>query len=245
LCMSSTEYRLMSADGDVGFEHKSIPLRVVSWFIPHPFRSYMHHHYLLKLVPITVWSLIVLVIVLVLDSQLKNDTASGYSSLEYAGTQDQAEKVIESWAQSDNGTGKQLRVASFSSGFHFLFLFCYSMTLTIFVTWAAEQIPIDSEKETFRCGIFQIISWLGDFIAWIQPLAAAFDILLQSTLIGQITNGVHSGEAEFALFCAIMHTIIIAVGFFYFLIVGIIMGCIVWRIMGKRKDRRKMDEQEM
>jgi len=241
--MSSSDYRLMSTNDDGGSsdgdDRRPIPLRILGWFVPHPFRSYMHHHYALKMVPMTAWSLLVLVIVLVLDSQLKNDVASGYSSLEYAGSESQANKVLDSWAASDNGTGKQSRIAAFSSGFHFLFLFCYSFTLTLFVTWAAEQIPINSEKETFKCGILQMVSWLGDFLAWIQPLAALFDVLLQSILIGELTNGVQSGGPEFAMFCAITHTIIIGLGFFYFLIVGIIMGCIVWRIMRIKKERTK------
>lgn len=65
---------------------------------------------------------------------------------------------------------------------------------------------------------------VGDIMAWLQPFAAVFDLILQTSLLIQIRDHTAVDNIpQLAIACAVLHTIILGLGALYILVVIILI----------------------
>lgn len=181
-----------------------------------------------------------LIIILILDTQLSSSEASGYSSMEFAGDGATANKVWSSWdsmhARSPFSIWCLLPDQFFFSSSTtdnrcFQLRFSFSVSHVVhhnidarlmlgcslwygYYTIFADQ-PNVSVMIITTLVPFPIV---GDCVAWSMLVAAAADIFLQSSIIGQMSTYFRDPIPQLALAASIIHLVVIGLNVLYILL---------------------------
>ena len=170
--------------------------------INHPFSWLPETHHNRVFILLFVLTLILLMFMSLIDAPLKTSAApNGIISIEFAGKLTVAQEIIHSW-----GLKGQI-YAGLSLGIDFLFLFAYSLTLSLGCVLVSSSLSQPG----------QILYQFGVRLAWAQFGAAILDSVENYALIKILLGSQREIFAVVAYWCAMPKFMIVFIGIGYIL----------------------------
>ncbi|RLT45540.1 MAG: hypothetical protein DWI57_00195 [Chloroflexi bacterium] len=150
--------------------------------------------------PVFLVSLLLTVVVAwLMAAPLKTEHAPlGIVSLELARYPEMAQRVIGSW------TPEQQAQAAAGVRWDFLWLLCYSTTISLACVWAAGVL-----------GRSNFLAKIGIFLAWLLWLAALLDAVENVALLQMLGGSTQSPWPQLAYGCALVKFDIVILGLLY------------------------------
>lgn len=137
---------------------------------------------------------------------LKTDTAPlGIISYELAGSVEKAQVILESWSEPVK------RLAAFNLGLDFLFIFAYTITISLACSWAGA---------VFK-NRFSPFAQLSQPLVWGLLLAGSLDVTENLALFLMLMDRATQPWPGIAAWAAIIKFTLVALGLFYTFIGGL------------------------
>ncbi|HRJ44190.1 MAG: hypothetical protein KJZ86_14695 [Caldilineaceae bacterium] len=134
----------------------------------------------------------------------------GIVSLELARYPEVAQRVIGSWSAD------QQAQAAAGVGWDFVWLLCYSTSLSLACVWAAEKL-----------GRFDFALKIGYFLAWLCWLAALLDGVENIALLRMLGGDTGPPWPALSYWAALVKFDIVILGFLY-----VLAGAAMWLVLG-------------
>jgi hypothetical protein len=152
-------------------------------------------------------ALAIWVFLFIQDAQIRDSGGPGIISFEVAGTEDDAQEILEDWGAEGRDD------AQISIYVDFAYLIAYSLFLAVGCTIASERLARNGMEHLAR---------LGPLLGWSMLAAAAFDALENVSMLRAI-DGYTEAWPAVALYAAIPKFAIAGVGLAY-VVVGALLG---------------------
>ena len=134
------------------------------------------------------------------NQPLQNDVAPlGIISLQVSGTPPRAVAILDSWGETER------IYAAFNLGLDYLYLFCYSVFLSLICAHLARAQQCSSQR----------LSTAGVSLAWALLVAAVFDMVENYALLQLLSGQIGAQGVQLAAICAILKFGIVLAGFAY------------------------------
>jgi hypothetical protein len=152
-------------------------------------------------------ALAIWVFLFIQDSRIRDSGGPGIVSFEVAGTEEEAQEILEDWGEQGRDDARVSIYADFP------YLIAYSVFLAVGCTIAAERLA--------RRGMNRLAR-IGPMLGWTMFLAGAFDVIENLAML-QVIDGETATWPGVALYAAIPKFAIAGVGIAY-VIVGALLG---------------------
>ena len=152
-------------------------------------------------------ALAIWVFLFIQDSQIRDSGGPGIIAFEVAGTEDEAEEILEEWGNEGQDDARVSILADFP------YLIAYSVFLAVGCTIASERLG--------RRGM-RLLARIGPLLGWSMFAAAAFDAIENVAML-RVIEGYTATWPGVALFAAIPKFAIAGIGLAY-VIAGAILG---------------------
>jgi hypothetical protein len=147
------------------------------------------------------------VFLFIVDSQIRDSGGPGIVSFEVAGTQDEAQEILEEWGEEGRDDARVSVLVDFA------YLIAYSVFLAVGCTIASERLG--------RRGMRRLAG-IGPLLGWSMFAAAAFDAIENVAMLRVLSDHTETWPG-IALYAAIPKFAIAGVGLAY-VVAGALLG---------------------